>query len=157
MGIQIRPVLPTDRAWISALLEEEWGSQLIAVHGCLIDAGKLPGFVAWTEEERVGLVTYCIADSACEIISLNSLVIGAGQPLVEAVKLTAIEQGCSRLWLITTNDNRGALRFYQRIGFCLKAVYPNAIEISRKLKPSIPLTGTAGIPIRDEIELEMLL
>ena len=37
------------------------------------------------------------------------------------------------------------------------AVHRNAIEESRKLKPEIPLTGIDGLPIRDEIELELLL
>lgn len=36
-------------------------------------------------------------------------------------------------------------------------VYPNAMEEARKLKPSIPLMGEHGIPLRDEIELEMVL
>jgi hypothetical protein len=31
------------------------------------------------------------------------------------------------------------------------------VASSRLLKPSIPLTGFQGIPIRDEIELEMSL
>jgi hypothetical protein len=31
------------------------------------------------------------------------------------------------------------------------------VEQSRKLKPEIPLIGNDGIPIRDEIELEMKL
>jgi hypothetical protein len=65
--------------------------------------------------------------------------------------------GCTRLWLITTNDNLHALRFYQKRGFMLVAVHRNAVEQSRKLKPEIPLYGKDGIPIRDEIELEMLL
>lgn len=38
-----------------------------------------------------------------------------------------------------------------------KAVYPNAVSLSRKLKPEIPLIGNYGIPIRDEIELELKL
>jgi GNAT superfamily N-acetyltransferase len=155
--IQIKPTDSADRAWIVALLKEEWGSQLVAAHGCLIDAGELPGFVAWIDGERVGLATYQFEHGACEIVSLNSHVIGTGQPLIEAVKGIAIEQGYRRLWLITTNDNLSALRFYQRIGFRLKAVYPNALEVSRKLKPSIPMIGIGGIPIRDEIELEMAL
>ena len=37
------------------------------------------------------------------------------------------------------------------------AVYPDAVENSRQLKPEIPLVGNDGIPIRDEIELEKLL
>lgn len=42
-------------------------------------------------------------------------------------------------------------------GFTLAAIYPDAIEQSRKLKPQIPLLGIYGIPIRDEIELEFQL
>jgi hypothetical protein len=33
----------------------------------------------------------------------------------------------------------------------------NALAISRQLKPEIPLIGAHGIPLRDEIELEMIL
>ena len=50
-----------------------------------------------------------------------------------------------------------ALRFYQKRGFELFAIHRNALDISRKLKPEIPMIGNDGIPLRDEIELEMLL
>jgi hypothetical protein len=64
-------------------------------------------------------------------------------------------QGCARLWVITTNDNVDALRFYQRRGFCLAAVHRGAVDRSRaSLKPEIPAVGAYGIPLRDEIELE---
>ena len=76
---------------------------------------------------------------------------------IEAVKEVACKAGCRRLWLITTNDNLNALRFYQKRGFALVAVHRNALEISRKFKPEIPLIGADGIPLRDEIELEMIL
>jgi catechol 2,3-dioxygenase-like lactoylglutathione lyase family enzyme len=59
--------------------------------------------------------------------------------------------------LITTNDNLPALGFYQRRGLAIAAVYPNALEASRRLKPSISLVGLGGIPLRDEIELERRL
>jgi len=75
--------------------------------------------------------------------------------LVAAVKRAAQETGCRRLWLITTNDNLDALRLYQRRGFTLAAVHPNAAAEARRLKPEIPLIGEYGIPIRDELELEM--
>jgi len=65
---------------------------------------------------------------------------------------------CTRLWLVTTNDNLHALRFYQRRGMCLVRVWPDATTRAReKLKPQIPLTGEHGIPIRDELELELQL
>jgi hypothetical protein len=47
------------------------------------------------------------------------------------------------------------LRFYQKQGFRLVAVHRNAVEKSRELKPGIPSIGMDGIPIRDEVELEM--
>ena len=56
-----------------------------------------------------------------------------------------------------TNDNLEALRFYQTRGLVLAAIHCNALERSRRIKPEIPLVGKHGIPLRDEIELEMLL
>jgi ribosomal protein S18 acetylase RimI-like enzyme len=100
-----------------------------------------------------------IADDACEIVTLNSLRPGQGigTALIEAVKAAASAAGCLRLWLITTNDNLHALGFYQKRGFRLVAVYPGAVDAARRLKPEIPLVGNGGIPIRDEIELEIVL
>ena len=55
---------------------------------------------------------------------------------------------------MTTNDE--ALRFYQRRGFRLSALRRGAVDDSRRrLKPQISAVGELGIPIRDEIELEL--
>jgi GNAT superfamily N-acetyltransferase len=107
----------------------------------------------------VGLVTYHIEDRACQIVTLDSLVErrGVGAAVIEAVKGAAVGAGCERLWLITTNYNTHAPRFYQKRGFALVALRVNAVAASRRLKPEIPLTGNDGIPIRDEIELELAL
>ena len=125
----------------------------------MYQADELPGFVAVEKDKPVGLITYKISGKECEITTMNSQVEGkgAGSALVKAVKETALEAGCGRLWLITTNDNTHALHFWQRRGFLIKAIYVNALEKSRKLKTEIPLKGNDGIPIRDEIELEMKL
>ena len=70
----------------------------------------------------------------------------------------ARERGCARLWLITTNDNVGALRFYQRRGFVLAALHRGAVDRSQAtLKPEIPRLGDHGIALRDELELERAL
>jgi DNA-3-methyladenine glycosylase I len=105
------------------------------------------------------LVTYRIEGEACEIVSLDSTIetIGIGSALIQAVRDTAASAGCKRLWLVTTNDNMAALRFYQKRGFVLVAVHRNALDESRRLKPEIPLVGIDGIPLRDEIELELSL
>ena len=122
-------------------------------------ADELPGFKAVLDGKPAGLVTYRIDGDACEIVTMNSLVerMGIGSALIDAVKEIAAATDCKRLWLITTNDNTAALRFYQKYGFSLVAVHRNAVEQDRLLKPEIPLTGNDGIPIRDEIELEMVL
>ena len=103
-------------------------------------------------------MTYTIVGDDCEIVSLDSLRPGAGigTALIDAVKAAAVESGCKRLWLVTTNDNMNALRFYQKRGFVLVKVNRNVIEFARTLKP-VPLIGADGIPLRDEIELEMVL
>jgi hypothetical protein len=49
-----------------------------------------------------------------------------------------------------------SLRFYHKRGFVLVAVHRNTFEISRQLKPEIPLLGADGIPLCDEIELEWM-
>jgi RimJ/RimL family protein N-acetyltransferase len=80
---------------------------------------------------------------------------GVGTALIDEAKRIATQAGCRRLWLITTNDNVDALRFYQRRGFRLAKLHCGAVDDSRaRLKPEIPETGHHRIPLRDELELE---
>jgi ribosomal protein S18 acetylase RimI-like enzyme len=155
----IRPVKDSDRAWVANFIARQWGAEIVIAYGVVFHASKLPGFVALRGDEKLGLVTYNIDDRACEIITLNSLQpgIGIGAALIDAVKAHARQAGCQRLFLMTANDNIDALRFYQKRGFVLVAVHRNAAEQARKLKPQIPFIGEHGIPLRDEIELEMML
>ena len=144
-----RPALAADRAWIRELLTERWGGVEVVSRGRVHRADELPAFIG------DGLATYRFEYGACELVTLDSLAPGAGTRLLEAVVGAARAAGCSRVWLITTNDNLHALRFYQRRGFRLVAVHRDAIEAARRLKPQIPLVGHEGIPIRDEIELDL--
>jgi len=150
---------PSTRPWATSLLEAQWGSARIVSRGRVHDASALEGFVALHEGEPAGLATYRIEGGECELTTLNSLVEekGIASALVEAVKDRARTSACARLWLITTNDNLKALGFYQKRGFSLVGLHRGAIEYSRKLKPEIPGIGIDGIPIRDELELEILL
>ncbi|MBZ0294833.1 MAG: GNAT family N-acetyltransferase [Anaerolineae bacterium] len=159
-SFSIRPAAKEDRNWVAKYLDEHWGSTRIVSRGQVYLAHLLPGFIAEKDEERVGLVTFRIEDSSCEIMTLNSELPnqGVATALLETVKNSLIEEGIvKRIWVITTNDNMHALRFYQKRGFTLSALYPRALDNSRKLKPEIPLFGLDGIPLRDEIELEMLI
>jgi ribosomal protein S18 acetylase RimI-like enzyme len=121
---------------------------------------RLPMLVAIASGDRVaGALTYDVRDGEMEAVTVDAFIqgAGAGRALIEAAAAEARRQGCRRLWLITTNDNTPALRFYQRCGMTLAALHVGAVAESRRLKPEIPETGLDGIPIRDELELELPL
>jgi ribosomal protein S18 acetylase RimI-like enzyme len=157
--IQIMPIRKEDRNWVADLCSQRWGSTRVAVHGVLYIVLELQGFIAWQADARLGLLTYSISDNQMEIVTLDSLHPGIGigtRLLFEAMQL-ARQLNCRRIWLVTTNDNTPALRFYQKKGFSIVRIFANALQESRKLKPEIPLTGLDGIPIQDEIELDIKL
>jgi len=145
--------------WVRELLTERWLSEKVVSRGRMHLADTLPGFIAWQGENRIGLVTYEIEEEECEIVTLDSLAegLGIGTELLKSVLQAAVKAKCNRAWLVTTNDNINALRFYQTRGFLLAALHRNAIEESRKLKPEIPARGFDNIALRDEIEFEMVL
>ena len=156
--MRVRPLGEADREWATGKLRELWGEGVVS-RGRLLDATVLPGFVAEGEGEPAGLLTYRIDGGDCEVVTINAFPrgAGAGTALMEAVAVAARDAGCRRVWLITTNDNLRALRFYQRRGFRLAALHRDALARSRELKPSIPEVGLDGIPLRDELELELTL
>jgi len=148
-----------DLEWLSSLWVEEWGGTTMVTRGRVHRLSDLEVRIAWAGESRVGAAAFRVEDSQCELLSLNasSPGQGVGTSLLQAVEEAAREAGCSRVWLITSNDNLDALRFYQRRGYRLVAVRLGAIDEARRIKPSIPLVGNHGIPIHDELELEKRL
>ncbi|MBE2222502.1 MAG: GNAT family N-acetyltransferase [Anaerolineae bacterium] len=153
----VRATTAADYAQTVQFIREQWGEDAVVSRGVLYQPSTLPGFLAEYDGNIAGLLTYHIKDNECEIVTIDATqrLLGVGTMRLDAVIEAAKEAGCHRLWLITTNDNLPALRFYQRRGFVLVAVHRNAIETSRTLKASIPKIGIDGIPIRDEIELEI--
>jgi len=152
----IRRLTHDDLPQLRQFWVEHWGGEEMVIHGEVFQLGQLDGFVT---EDWQGIITFYIRDEECEIASLDSLNEnqGVGTKLIDAVVEEARKQNCRRVFLSTTNDNAHAFRFYQKRGFELVAVHRGAVNESRKIKPGIPLIGFDGIPIRDEIELEMNL
>ncbi|GAA1113458.1 GNAT family N-acetyltransferase [Kribbella jejuensis] len=135
------------------------GARTIVVHGTTYDAATLPALVAEHDGRIIGVLTYNLVDGELEVVSLHAVDQrrGAGTALLDAAAAVARQAGARRLWLITTNDNLDALRFYQRRGMRLVAVAPGAVDAAREIKRSIPRTGDYGIPLHDELELELLI
>jgi GNAT superfamily N-acetyltransferase len=152
----LRRLTADDLPRLRQFWRENWGGEEMIVHGEVFWPEQLEGFVSG---DWAGIVTYSIRSNECEIISLNSLREGQGigSELIEAVVNQARQAACRRVFVSTTNDNLQALGFYQRRGLRLACIRRGAVDESRKRKPGIPLIGENGIPLRDEIELEMRL
>jgi ribosomal protein S18 acetylase RimI-like enzyme len=157
--VRVRPPRDEERPELARRLADSWGATVVVTRGRVVDAARLPALVCELDGAVAGLATYEVRGDSCELVTIDAFAggRGVGTALLDAVASEARRLGCRRLWLITTNDNLVALRFYQRRGMRIVAVHAGAVEASRRLKPSIPLVGHDGIPIRDEIELELVL
>ncbi len=159
MDFIIKKVTEKDKDWVLEIVKG-WGADFIVSRGRKIYPTEIDAFYAEDDKgKRVGLVTYEIIGDQCEVVTLDAFdkFSGIGTALLEKVREDVKKRGCKRLWLITLNDNLDAIRFYQRRGMTIAAIHLNALELSRKIKPSIPIVGMHGIPIRDEIEFEIML
>ncbi len=157
---EILPLEDADRPWVGEAIAAHWGSAEVVVHGERYRPQELEGFLAVDgSPEPVGLLTYRVQAAECEVVTLNSFrpSIGIGRALMDRVREIASRRSCRRLWLVTTNDNLPAVRFYQRIGLRVVAIHRDEVTRSRELKPEIPERGLDGIPLRDEWELELRL
>jgi ribosomal protein S18 acetylase RimI-like enzyme len=144
-----------DAAWAEAELNAAFGGRLQARRGEVVDVLALPGLVAERDDERIGLLLYDPDDGhgEAELAALATPIRGAGvgTALLDALAARIPDRP---IWVVTTNDNLDALRFYQRRGYRLRALRAEAVDESRRrLKRGIPLLGDGGIPIRDELEL----
>jgi N-acetylglutamate synthase-like GNAT family acetyltransferase len=159
MGITTRKICFSDLDWIKTLFIKNWSSDFIISRGKIHKPENLEGFIAEENGEKVGLATIFVENDEMELVTIDSLKQGKGigKMLLDEVISLARKSKLKRLWLITTNDNLNALKFYQKNGFHLVKIYPNAIAESRKIKPQIPEIGENGIPLRDEIESEITL
>jgi ribosomal protein S18 acetylase RimI-like enzyme len=141
-----------------ALLDRVLGGRMQARLGEIVDVLALQGLIAEDEHGLAGVVTYQVVEGACELVSIACArpQRGVGTMLLNAL-IAEVRARCSHIWLVTTNDNLDALRFYQRRGFRLRAVRSGAVDDARRrLKPTLPALGAYGIPMRDELELELV-
>ena len=156
MQIQIQDICQADQQTIGQLVRGLWGDELILVHGESYHTASLHGLKAVREAELVGFLHYQVAELDCEILTLAAVhkKQGIGTALLNAIEAIARSNGCHKLKVTTTNDNLGALAFYQHCGFLLSGVGLGLVDEARKQKPSIPKIGDHNIPIHDEIYLE---
>jgi N-acetylglutamate synthase-like GNAT family acetyltransferase len=157
--VSVRDARADERGMIAERLRGWWGTETIISRERAIDASAIGALVAETGGDFAGLATYEVRDDECELVTLNATLEGrgVGTALLDATADRARAAGCARLWLVTSNDNLAALRFYQRRGWRLWSVHQGAIDEARRRKPSIPEVGLDGIPLHDEIVLGLAL
>jgi catechol 2,3-dioxygenase-like lactoylglutathione lyase family enzyme/GNAT superfamily N-acetyltransferase len=160
-NVVLRTLTRSDRGWLANALRATWGSIRVVSRGRLSeDVTRLSGIVAEDPGGHpIGFALLRFDDDDAEVVVLQSLEEGrgAGTALLDGARTEAEQVGCRRVWLVTTNDNLHALRFYQRRGWDWIAMHRDAVVESRQLKPDISLLGANDIPIRHELEFELVL
>jgi hypothetical protein len=151
-NLPIRQAGSADAAWVIDFQRERWNATMTAAHDESIDASTLPALIGGNYQ---GLATCGLLGRDAELITLDATPAntGTGTAIIDALVARLRAGGCKRLWITTTDDNLSALRFYLRRDFRLMQECPGAVDAARKLKPTIPLIGEHGIPMREEIDL----
>lgn len=154
-NLNIEEINKENKGEVIWFFKEHWGSSEMVISSGIYQCENLDGFIYEENDQIIGLVTYVIKRDEIEIISLDSIQEGKGigTALIEKIENLAKQKQIKIVRLVTTNDNLNALRFYQKRGYRITSIIPNAVNEARKIKPSIPLIGTDGIPLNDELEL----
>lgn len=147
----------SDRDEVAEFVEQHWHSKLVMSRGRSFYPHQEAGFIERRDGRIVGLLTFHVDGDGMEILTLNSTL--EGQGIGSSLMLDTIEKArklkCRHIWLTTTNDSLRAVGFYQRLGFRLVGVNLGVVDEARKTKPQIPETGERGIPIHDELVMEL--
>jgi GNAT superfamily N-acetyltransferase len=146
-----------ERDRLNELLQLRWPDSNLIINGRFVQPDDVEGFGAFADERLHGIATWVCNGKIMNIVAVNAFteVRGVGVGLVDAMVKHGKDAGFAILRANISNDNVVALRFYQKRGFRLSALHRGIYDAMRMIKPSIPLKGLDGIPMRDEIELEL--
>lgn len=141
---------------VSKLFKESWGGISMVSREKEYFIFNESIILAKLNDKILGTLVFRRENDEIEILTLESIekYKNIGTKLLEFLLESHVTEDIKRIWLITSNDNLNAIRFYQKRNFSISNVYKNAINKARELKKSIPWYGHYGIPITDEIELE---
>jgi ribosomal protein S18 acetylase RimI-like enzyme len=155
--LTIRPSMPADRPRITELARHFWGELRVESFGRSYQVDALPAYVACDEDEIVGIASYAREGDATNLVMLCVLPRwqgrGAARNLIAAIVNLTRAENASRVIVSTSNDDLPALGLYQRLGFTITGILVGKIlEHHGGVEH-----GFAGIPVRDEIQLELRL
>ena len=156
--LDVRDFGAADHDWARRLIaEHQGGDHRVARLGDLLDPLEHEGIVAELDGRPVGLLTVAESERGLEVLTLHSAEqgVGVGTRLLETALRVGSASSSERVWLVTTNDNVEAIRWYLRRGFGVATIHAGAVDRDRRtLKTELPATGNRNIPIHDLVELE---
>jgi len=160
--LAIRRAGAADSARIEELALYFWDETVVDCFDRQYDVMACPAFVACDGEDVVGAAVFAVEEawSALVLVMLNVLPgfqgRGGGRSLLDALRHEASRRGLDRILVVTTNDDLPALALYQRYGFRIAEIVVGRVATDHAAgRDGQVLAGFAGIPVRDEIRLEL--
>ena len=154
--LPVRRAEPRDYAAIREMAMMYWDETEVECFDRTYDVLNLPAFVAVSDSEVAGLLSYALDHEQdwLNIVMLNVHPEYQGRHIARCLLTKAEEEarahGLSRIVVATSNDDLLALYVYQRWGFVISELRPGAILQHHGGEEA----GFATIPVRDEIRLE---
>jgi len=152
--VPVRAAGPGDRASIRDTAMMYWEETEVECFGRTYDVLALPALVAAHDGQVTGVLCYAVEQDRLNIVMLNVHPEYQGRHVARALLSMAEKEarahGLLCLVVATSNDDLPALYLYQRWGFVIAAVKPGVILAHHGREEA----GFAGIPVRDEIQLE---
>ncbi len=155
--LPVRAAEPPDYPAIREMALLYWGETEVECFDHTYDVARLPAWLAHSDGELAGMLSYAIEADQLNIVMLNVHPQHQGRrtarSLLAMAEHEAHDRGLSRLVVATSNDDLPALYLYQRWGFVIREIKAGAILAHHGQEEP----GFAGIPVRDEIRLEKTL
>jgi len=160
--LDLRRARPNDAPALQALCLRFFHHTDLITYGRIYEIGDCSNLVAERDGQLVGLLSYTHQDDVCLVVAFavagGEQGRGVGARLQGWLEGECRGRGVEKMILSTTNDNLPALYFYQRHGFRISEVLPDAVrQALREILGVEEPDGFGGIPVRDEIRLEKYL
>ena len=146
-----------ERSKIRELVQRFWGEEEQLAFDREFMVAELPSHIAIAGNSIAGFVSFEESGNTIIIVALGILPkyqsSGIGSGLIGKVEADAKKMKKGKLLVSTSNDDLPALAFYQKLGFQVFEVKPDALaEKHGKI-----VKGIGGLPVRDELRLRKIL
>jgi len=151
---------PGSAETIAEVWRERWSGETIYTPYGTFAPDAVTVLAARDADGRLlGALAYALPGGEGVVVSINAFLdgIGVGTGLLEAMIAEVLDTGATTVRASLTNDNVRAYAFFQKRGFRLVRIRAGAIAEVREKKPSIPLYAPNGLPIRDYVDVELVL